>query len=364
MRLFITLLFISSFIFGHAQNTFSLKMNIEKSPATTVSMETFNKGWFAKRSFTLSDNFFETSVDLEQIEFFKISLSPSVFVAVIGVPGENAEISFNAEDIFSSMEVKGSSHTALIYKWEKQEYQLKTKIDSLISEYNSLSADKKNQETSAQYQSQIDEVNRKKISLLSEYITENINSPACLFLINKLDAVAYNSLYEKLALNLYDLYPKSIIVQNFYTEVESKKNSGIGAKAPDIRLPGVSGDTVSLYPLKGELIIIDFWASWCGPCRRENPHKVSVYNEYKDKGLAIYSVSLDNNEANWKNAINSDNLSWPDHVSELKGWQSVTSRLFGVSSIPANVILDADGKILAKNLRGQQLDDFISERLK
>lgn len=136
-----------------------------------------------------------------------------------------------------------------------------------------------------------------------------------------------------------------------------------GAVAPDFTLPTPEGENISLYALKGKLKIIDFWASWCGPCRMENPNMVRLYNDFKDKGLVIVSVSLDNSRENWLKAVKDDGLAWT-HVSDLKGWSSPVVKLFNIDAVPAIFVLDENNRIVAKNLRAEALRSFVSEQLK
>lgn len=136
----------------------------------------------------------------------------------------------------------------------------------------------------------------------------------------------------------------------------------VGKTAPDFSAATPNGKTLSLNQAKGKVTIIDFWASWCGPCRKENPNVVAMYNELHDKGLNIIGVSLDKDDAKWKGAIEKDNLTW-QHISNLQGWDEPIAVQYGVTSIPATVILDKNGVIVARNLRGEELKAKVKELL-
>ena len=151
---------------------------------------------------------------------------------------------------------------------------------------------------------------------------------------------------------------------------EPKVGINIGNKAPELIGKSVDGKTIKLSDTKGELVLLDFWAAWCGPCRRENPNVVHAYNQYKDKnftngkGFTVFSVSLDRTADAWKKAIADDKLTWPYHISDLKGWYSKHAAVYGVRSIPTNFLLDENGVIVAKNLRGPSLDAALEKYAK
>jgi thiol-disulfide isomerase/thioredoxin len=149
--------------------------------------------------------------------------------------------------------------------------------------------------------------------------------------------------------------------ENFAQKKEPKVGLEVGNKAPELVYNNPDGKSIRLSSLQGKMVLIDFWASWCRPCRMENPNVVKAYNEYKNlkfkngKGFTVYSVSLDKDRDAWVKAIKDDKLEWGSHVSDLNQWKSEGAAIYGVRSIPSNVLVDGDGIIVAKNLRGQNL---------
>jgi thiol-disulfide isomerase/thioredoxin len=141
----------------------------------------------------------------------------------------------------------------------------------------------------------------------------------------------------------------------------------LGNQAPEISQKNPDGTVIALSSLRGKLVLIDFWASWCMPCRQENPAVVAAFQKFKDqsfgkaKGLTIYSVSLDVQPGAWKAAIERDGLVWPNHVSDLQGWSSAPAALYGVNSIPTNFLINENGIIIRKNLRGQELFEALEK---
>lgn len=144
----------------------------------------------------------------------------------------------------------------------------------------------------------------------------------------------------------------------------------IGDKAPDIIQNLITGEEFHLSELKGQMVLIDFWASWCKPCRKENPKVVEVYQKYKDsdfkngKKFTVFSVSLDAKKEMWEKAIKDDHLEWSYHVSDLKGWRNSAARMYGIQSIPSNFLIDGDGIIIAINLRGDDLNRVLKKHRK
>lgn len=167
---------------------------------------------------------------------------------------------------------------------------------------------------------------------------------------------------ETIQENLPESYRTNALAVNMSNKIELMRKTAIGQPMIDMEVPDRDGNMVALSSmLDGKYTLIDFWASWCGPCRQENPNLVAEYNAYKDRGFNIIGVSLDQNKDPWLKAIDDDQLSWA-HVSDLKGWDSAPAGAYGVRSIPANFVVDENGIIVAKNLRGEELGEWLEEQ--
>ncbi len=196
-----------------------------------------------------------------------------------------------------------------------------------------------------------------------KFVSTNEGSPASyyavIFLFQEPNFSLMQVAYDKLKVTL----PNSKYTNDLKTTIESIAPLEVGGLAPEISLRNMEGGEIKLSSLRGKIVLIDFWASWCGPCRKDNPHVVELYKQYKSKGFAIYGVSLDDNADKWKAATIKDGLTWI-HVSDLKGWQNTAAKKYQVNSIPFTVLLDKNGRIIAKGLRGEELDSKLAELFK
>ncbi len=169
--------------------------------------------------------------------------------------------------------------------------------------------------------------------------------------------------YANRFIKKYESTTDKVSIERLKTQLKSSKSFIVGAEAPDFTQKTPEGEDLSLSDLKGKVVLIDFWASWCGPCRRENPHVVKLYEKYKDQGFEILGVSLDKDMKRWTQAIEKDDLTWK-HVSDLKGWKNKVAQMYSVKSIPHTVLLDAEGKIIARNLRSKALGRHLEKIFK
>lgn len=200
-------------------------------------------------------------------------------------------------------------------------------------------------------------------SMQQSFIGRNQNSAALYPVLNQIDPSNDFFSYQSLVKQLSTAFGDSPTIKNVERRFEQLKQQRLandklapGKMAPDFEELKTDGTTMKLSDLRGQVVLLDFWASWCGPCRRENPAVVKLYNEYKEDGFTVMSVSLDKVKSSWLAAIEKDGLIWPHHVSDLQHWSSKAAKLYGVRGIPFTVLIDAEGKIVKTKLRGAALE--------
>ena len=208
------------------------------------------------------------------------------------------------------------------------------------------------------------ELKEKTVASLVKFVEKNPGcyvSPLAIYKIHQMndDAEMMQQLYGKLKPEVQRGPIGAYIAQ----QVAETMRSPLGKELPDFSQADPDGNMVSLKSFRGKYVLIDFWASWCGPCRGENPNVLAAYNRYKDKNFTVLGISLDREKQKWLDAIAADGLTWT-HVSDLKGWQNEVAQKFGISSIPQNFLLDPKGKVIGKNLRGEALEAKLASVIK
>lgn len=322
---------------------------------------------------------FEFTGYTEVAKFFIVRTTPQNSVTLVVEPEDHITLEGDARNLGNNYTVSGSEGSQEIM-------QLRKRLESTISSLDSLGKIYQNnprQENKSDLRNRLNEASRKIVQKQKEYtkdfIDRNINSLASLmalyqqigpksYVLNPQEDFAY---FEKVDSALMENYPNSEPVKSLHSQVQEMKRKiesdqasnerlATGKKAPEIALPNPEGDTVKLSSLRGNYVLLDFWASWCKPCRVENPNLVKTYKKFQDENFEIYQVSLDKNRSDWLNAIEKDNLDWY-HVSDLEFWNSQAAQTYNVRSIPANFLLNKQGEIVAKNLRGDDLPAKLNE---
>jgi peroxiredoxin len=276
---------------------------------------------------------------------------------------ENAEITITGKlDSLFNAKVTGSKTQDEYQGYVDQNKPLSEQYSKLYGEYQT--ARKANDTaTVSRIEKKADALSSQMTALQKDFIK---NNPASYFTPTLIRGLSYEMEPDEIeaSVNALDTNVAKVpIIKDLKDRIKAMKAVAVGQKALDFTLNNVDGNPVSLYSKVGsKLLLVDFWAAWCNPCRQENPNVVKVYNEFHKKGFDVFGVSLDQKKEDWVKAIADDKLTWT-HVSDLQYWNNAAAKLYAVNSIPANFLLDETGTIIARNLRGDALKNKVSEIL-
>lgn len=306
---------------------------------------------------------------------------PQQSIRIIAGVNQKIIISGQADNLTATYNVSGSAESERLSELLKKQYQTNYIIDTLQKYYYKI-------QTDANFEQKLDTLIMLGDSLFNNYKNYSIN------FINQNPAsiASYVALAQKIGNNSnvfsiktdYNIfYTVDTALQRVYANTaisnmltnyikkntqltnqpDSTNKSTIGNNAPEIALPNIWGDTLRLSKLRGKYVLVDFWGSWCLPCRNNNKHLRNMYRKYRYYGFDIYQVALEHSKADWKNSLREDKIYWPNQVSELNYMNSKTARAYNVKAIPANFIIDKEGKIIATDLFDNELDNFLSSLL-
>ena len=303
-------------------------------------------------NFTLKNN-------ANALDYYMVRTGPANVIYLVLKGGETIELSGDAKNIEHSYTVKGSEDSELLKELRQFEKNLGDSLNQVYATFREENPARKDSagavlqrcysETMASFSKKF--IDKHLTSIVSLSATKFLNQQTSIELMVKLE----NSLSKQ--------FPENKYVQDYKALMSDLQKLPPGSEAPEIKLASPAGEQLALSSYRGKVVLIDFWASWCGPCRRENPNIVKIYEKYKNSGFEIFGVSLDENVEAWKAAIQKDGITWPQ-VSELKRWESKVVKDFGIEAIPYSVLIDQNGKIVAKGLRSDELDLKLMELLR
>lgn len=328
------------------------------------------------------DGHFSFRSETEWPAFYMLSLDDTDFLTLLISPGEKIEVQASRNSMSRPVSVKGSEGTEVILGFRKDHDEVIAELKHLTDTYND-SID------SPRLPLLMDSLDRRAADVVAAFreralalVSENKSSMVPVYLLNQqvvpglqlFDAAKNPEVFYSVDSALYALYPESDLVLDLHTFVANLRNSVavgrregeppvIGDLLPEIALPGPAGDTLRLSSLRGNVVLVDFWAAWCPPCREENPNLVNLYDMYHWKGFDIFQVSLDLRKEEWLEAIRNDRLGRWKHVSDLRYRDSEVVKRFGLTEIPASFLIDREGRVIATNLRGDDLAKKLGEVL-
>lgn len=334
----------------------TIKNNTEK---TIIVSELTPRGLLQLDTATINqDGSFELSGKVSEATFAIINFPKGAVLLVLDSNSNIAlSIDANTPDQFGA---KGSDETEQLRKMLEVNNKYMQALRALETKYAAYVNQTPTKTLQEQIRSEYDSIIGARSVEIESFVFTSKPSITAYFATNFLTAEADFKFFDKVDKQFYNQYSRSKYAKELHERVGILRRTAIGEMAPDIVLSDPFGKQIPLSSMRGKYVLVDFWASWCKPCRMENPNVVRMYTRFKSKGFEVYSVSLDDNREAWTKAINDDKLLWT-HVSDLKKWNASVVSQYNIESIPFTVLIDRDGRIVAKNLRGADLERKLAE---
>ncbi|WP_231490719.1 redoxin domain-containing protein [Pedobacter sp. Leaf170] len=298
------------------------------------------------------------------VDFFRVSIGNHEFM-LIAKNGDDIKLEADLADKTMAYKISGANEVDKLSEVNNLRNNYAKQVEDLQKDFEAKVAQHPTnraailEQLKPQYESYTNQLNASII----KFAKDNKGTLASFYAMNTLSPQEYEAELVKFADEIKDEIKGNATVDTFIKQKALLKAVQVGQIAPAFTINSVDGKPVNLSDYKGKYVMVDFWASWCQPCRQENPNVVKVYNQYKNKNFNILGISLDTDKTAWLAAIKADGLSWT-HASELKDFNGSTVRKYQVQGIPASFIIAPDGKIVAKNLRGSELEAFLAKTLR
>ncbi len=324
---------------------------------TLINYETRNDKIVQEARIT-PDGKFTLTISLKEPQIYDLGVDNSSLVQVLAKPGDKIDLKISKDGI----QVTGSEETQYLIDYEANRKKVFNKYLKRTYDSSAVAVKSGNKESIEYWNVEHEKASQNYKAELAQWVKQPffINSLATIHHSIRWDSEKDTALMDQMASIFQQKYPNYDLTRQLVNKVNATKRIAIGAIAPGFVSTDTAGKQIDCKGYRGKYTLVEFWASWCAPCREESPTLVRLYNEYKDKGFAMISVSIDKNTTQWKNAIRQDGYTW-ENVCDGNGYGGPTAALYTVTAIPNSFLLDKNGRIIAKNLRGKVLESKLAE---